>query len=271
MARELADGVWLLDVGLVPPLATNAYLLDGRAAPDDDSGTDRDAAARQSDGGPSTAGSGVSAATDGAEDGPVTLVDTGLWYNRPSLRSELADAGYAPADLDRVCLTHYDLDHVAGLGGLVDAGFDGPVYMGRADVELVRGERDPPLAHHKGAFHRAARWLFDFPAVDLRPVDDGDRIDGLTAHHTPGHNPGHVAYVHEALSTACLGDLVWEEDGKLTPPFWLDSYEMRELRGSIRRFASRVPAFDVAAMAHGTPFVERGSEALADLAAELGR
>jgi glyoxylase-like metal-dependent hydrolase (beta-lactamase superfamily II) len=235
MARELADGVWLLDVGLVPPLATNAFLLDDRQAPGSVSTSD---------------------------DGPVTLVDTGLWRNRPTLVGELAAAGYVPTDIDRVCMTHYDLDHVTGLERLLAAGFDGPVYMGRRDVELVRGEWDPPLVHHKGAFHRLARRLYDFGDADLRPVDDGDRIGGLRAFHTPGHNHGHVVYLHEGLSTACLGDLVWEEDGRLTPPFWLDSYEMRALREPIRQFASEAPDFEVAAMAHGTPFVEGGFEAI---------
>jgi glyoxylase-like metal-dependent hydrolase (beta-lactamase superfamily II) len=244
MARELADGVWLLDVGLVPPLATNAFLLDGNEAVGD---TDH---------------------TDGTDE-EVTLVDTGLWWNRPSLVGEVADAGYEPTDIDQVLLTHYDLDHVTGLGRLLERGFDGPVYMGRRDVELVRGEWDPPLAHHKGAFHRAARFLFDFPEVDLRPVDDGDRIGGLVAFHTPGHNHGHTVFVHDGLSVACLGDLVWEENGELTPPFWLDSYEMRAIRESIERFDREAPEFDVAAMSHGTPFVTGGREAIRRLAAEL--
>lgn len=235
MTRELAPGVWLLDVGLIPPLATNAFLLDGREAP------------------------------DGGSDGPVTLVDTGLWYNRPSLLGELADAGYEATDVDRVCMTHYDLDHVTGLDRLVDAGFEGPVHMGRRDVELVRGEWDPPLLHHKGAFHRVARRLYDFDGVDLRPVDHGDRFAGLTAFHTPGHNHGHTVFVHEGLSVACLGDLVWEQDGRLTPPFWLDSYEMRAIRESIRRFDREAPEFEVAAVAHGTPFVSGGRGAVRGL------
>ncbi|MFB6206755.1 MAG: MBL fold metallo-hydrolase [Haloglomus sp.] len=255
MARELADGVWLLDVGLFPPLATNAFLLDGSAV-------------TGSDGEPSTDPSADSSADSPAAD-DVTLVDTGLWWNRPSLGAELADAGYEAAEVDRVCLTHYDLDHVTGLGSLLDAGFDGPVYMGRPDVELVRGEWDPPMAHHKGAFHRLSRRLYTFPDVELRSVDDGDRIGGLTAFHTPGHNHGHTVYVHEALSVACLGDLVWEEGGRLTPPFWLDSYEMRRVRESIERFDREAPDFEVAAMSHGTPFVEGGREAIRQLADEL--
>jgi glyoxylase-like metal-dependent hydrolase (beta-lactamase superfamily II) len=253
MARELADGVWLLDVGLVPPLATNAFLLDGSAASGDG---DAD-------------GTGEPPTDTGDGEGPVTLVDTGLWWNRPGLLAELSDAGYEPTDLDRVCLTHYDLDHITGLGRLLDEGFDGPVYMGRRDVELVRGEWDPPLFHHKGAFHRLARRLVAFPDVDLRPVDHGDRFGGCTAYHTPGHNHGHVVYLHEGLSVACLGDLVWEEGGRLTTPFWLDSYEMRRLRESVRRFVEEAPDFEVAAMAHGTPFVTQGHAAMADLVAEL--
>jgi len=66
MARKLADGVWYLNLGLIPPFASNSFLVD---------------------------------------DGDLTLVDVGLWWNRPSVRDELADAGYAVSDLDRV------LDH----------------------------------------------------------------------------------------------------------------------------------------------------------------
>lgn len=245
MASELVDGVWLLDVGLVPPLATNAFLLDESI--DTSAGADPDV----------------------DEEAELTLVDTGLWRNHPSLVGELADAGHEPADLDRVLLTHYDLDHVTGLGRLVERGFDGPVYMGRRDVELVRGEWDPPLAHHKGAFHRVARRLFGFPDVDLRRIDDGDRIGGLTAYHTPGHNHGHTVFVHEGLSVACLGDLVWEQGGQLTPPFWLDSYEMRAIRESIKRFDREAPDFEVAAVAHGTPLVAGGRDAIRRLAAAL--
>ncbi|MFB6308011.1 MAG: MBL fold metallo-hydrolase [Haloarculaceae archaeon] len=227
MARQLADGVWQLDLGLVPPLAANAFLVD---------------------------------------DGSVTLCDTGLGWNRPSLSAELSAAGYAPADLDRVLLTHYDLDHVGGLDTL--DGFDGPVYLGRPDHELATGAGDPPLIHHKGLFHRIARCVTSFPAgIDLRPVDDGDRVGNFTAFLTPGHNPGHTVYVHDD-GVALLGDLVWEEDGRLTAPFWLDSYDMAGLRRSIVSLSDRIPAFEIAAMGHGEPLVSGGRVALRELAGE---
>jgi glyoxylase-like metal-dependent hydrolase (beta-lactamase superfamily II) len=232
MPNRLAEGVWELGVGLFPPLASNAYLVD--------------------------------------EGDEVTLLDTGLPYNRPSLRAELRAAGdgYVPTDLDRVLLTHYDLDHTGGLPGLRESGFEGTVHVGEADARLARGEDHPPTAHPKGLFHRLVRPFFSLPE-DVERVRDGDRVGGFTAYHTPGHNPGHTVYVHDGLGVAFLGDLVWVEGGTLTPPFWLDSYDMYQLRESIRSFAERAPPFEVACPGHGRPLTEGGREALAGLAARL--
>ncbi|WP_435193946.1 MBL fold metallo-hydrolase [Natronomonas sp. EA1] len=226
MAKRLADGVWLLELGLVPPLATNVYLVD-----------DRD----------------------------VTLVDTGLPVNYPSMRDELAAAGYSPEEVDRVLLTHYDIDHVGGLGALPDAA----VYLGATDLDLLRGDWTPPLFHHKGAFHRAARRLFPLTDREITGVDDGDRIGGFEAVHTPGHNPGHTVYVHEELGLALTGDLLWEDGGELTPPFWLDSYDMHELRSSIRTFADRATGVDIVGMAHGDPVLEGATAAIDRVAARV--
>jgi len=204
-----------------------------------------------------------SADEDGQDGGTVTLVDTGLRYNRRSLTAELRAAGYERSDVDRILLTHYDLDHVGGVGQ-----FDRPVYLGTCDVDLVRGSWDPPLDHPKGLFHRLARKWFDLNGVDLRPVTDGDRIGGFTAHHTPGHNPGHFASVHDA-GVAFVGDLLWETNGELTPPFWGDSYDMHELRRSIRAFARSAGEFEAICPGHGIPFRDEGSERLQSLADRL--
>jgi glyoxylase-like metal-dependent hydrolase (beta-lactamase superfamily II) len=211
MAERLTDDVWLLDIGLFPPVASNAYLVD---------------------------------------DGEVTLIDTGLMWNRPTLRSELRDAGYEPAALDRVLLTHYDLDHTGGLGRLAQP--LPPVYIGEEDARMLADEWTPPWFHHKGLFHRVARRLFPLPdGTEVRRVRDGDRIGSFTAYHTPGHNPGHTAYVHDG-GVAFVGDLVWEEDGELSPMFWFDSYDMHQLRESIRVLAERIE-FEFVCMGHGDP------------------
>ncbi|MFC7020768.1 MULTISPECIES: MBL fold metallo-hydrolase [Haloarcula] len=235
MVRRLRDGIWLLELGLIPPLASNAYLVDETAV--------------------------------GDGDGDLTLVDAGLWWNEPTIVDELAAAGYAPADLDRVLITHYDLDHVGGLNRLVPE-FDGPVYVGTADLDLLNGDANPAWLHHKGLFHRVTRHLFPLPDLDRYPVHDGDEIGRFTAYTTPGHNPGHVVYYHPDVEAAFLGDLVWEDDGGLTTPIRFDSYDMVELRASVVELAARIPPFEVAAMGHGDPLSVGGFEALEALASE---
>ncbi|PSP52222.1 MBL fold metallo-hydrolase [Halobacteriales archaeon QH_3_68_24] len=230
MVRRLGEGLWLLNLGLAPPFASNGYLVD---------------------------------------DGDLTLVDPGLPYNRPRLRSQLTEAGYELTDLDRVLVTHFDLEHSGGLG-LLAPEFDGPAYIGQADLAIANGGSLPNPTHHKGIYHRLVRSLVGLPEdVRVEPVTDGDEIGGFVACHTPGHNPGHFVYYHEGQSAAFLGDLVWEENGKLTPPFWLDSYDMRGVRESIRDLTERVPPFEVAAVAHGQPLLEDGRKALLDCSARL--
>jgi glyoxylase-like metal-dependent hydrolase (beta-lactamase superfamily II) len=227
---RLTDEVWWFRLGWYPPLRQNVYLVD---------------------------------------DGEVTLVDLGLPWDTARLRRFLEVAGYGIADLDRVLVTHYDLDHLGGALGLV-GDLEAPIYIGAPDLALASGEDSPSLLHHKGAFHRLLRRLYPLPAaLDVRPVEEGDDVGGFVAYHTPGHNPGHTVYVHEGLGAAFLGDLVWEDDGRLTTPLWLDSYDMAELADSVVALAERIPHFELACMGHGQPLQSGGHEALTDLADRL--
>lgn len=224
MVRRVAGGVYLLEVSWPEPVGANAYLVD---------------------------------------DGELTLVDSGLPVPRRSLAGQIRAAGYAPDDLDRVLLTHYDVDHVGGLGRL---DVDVPVYLGAADARLVRRSWSPAWRHHKGAFHRLVRRLFPLSGVDLRAVSNGDRIGGFRALHTPGHNPGHTVFLHDESAAALLGDLVWESDGSFVPPPWLDSYDTDRMADSIDRVARE--SFEHACVGHGRPLSPGGDAALRAVATE---
>jgi len=202
------------------------------------------------------------------DDGGPTLVDAGTPLDAAGIRTGLAEAGYEPADVSRVLLTHYDLDHVGGLAGLTPE-LDAPVYAHRFDAELLSGERSPPLANHKGALQRLLGLFVTRPPLEIETIEDGDEIGSFTAYHTPGHSPGHMVFVSEARGGALLGDLVGGGDGELTPSGWVMSYDTAEVAASIRDLAERAPAFEVACVGHGEPLTTGGSDALAALAARL--
>ena len=225
MSLQVTDSVTLLEVAWPEPIGANAYLVD---------------------------------------DGDLTLVDAGLPLPRRSLEGEIRDAGYRLSELDRVLLTHYDIDHV---GGLARLDLDVPVYLGPQDLQLLRRSWSPPWNHHKGAFHRLVRRLYSLSGFDLRPAFDGEHIGSFRAFHTPGHNPGHTVFLHTASETAMLGDLVWNTDRGFVSPPWLDSYDTAQMAESIERIAEE--SFDAACMGHGPPVPSGGRDRLAALVSKL--
>lgn len=231
MVTALRDGVWWYDLGGV-----NAYLIDEAVA------------------------------TDGEHAG-LTLVDAGLPWHGSRLIAGVADAGYELDDVDRVLVTHYDLDHVGGLAEL--DGLDATVHVGAVDAPLVIGDRKPPLSNHKGLFQRLTAPLVAPPSNPVETVADGDAVGSFTVYETPGHTPGHVAYVSEAASVGLLGDLARESDGVLAPSPWFISYDTDAVERSVRELAERTPAFEALGTGHGRPFLRGGSGRLDRLAATL--
>lgn len=197
------------------------------------------------------------------EDGDdLVLCDAGMPWHRSAIQSQIEQTGHAVSDLDRILVTHYDLDHVGGLAGLDT---DAPIYAGGDDVAILRGDTKPPLTNHKGLLQRGMSLFVERPSSTIRSIADGETIGSFTAYYTPGHNPGHIAYISEDLGVGLLGDLVRSSNGGLTASPWLFSYDTGKVRTSIRSLVERAPAFEVACPGHGTPLRENGSAALAAL------
>lgn len=106
----------------------------------------------------------------------------------------------------RVILTHQHEDHAGGVGALRAAFGPLPVFAPAAHVEILK--RDDPLPAY-----RLRMWGAPTPILDACPVHTGARLecDGVTveAVATPGHTPGHLAYVaeDEGRVYALTGDL----------------------------------------------------------------
>lgn len=199
--------------------------------------------------------------------GALTLVDAGTPWQGGDVVDAIVEAGFVLGDLDRVLVTHYDLDHVGGLARL--DGLDVTIYAGRGDAPLVSGREAPPFSVPKGAFQRLVGPLITPPKNDVVGLADGDEVGSFTVYETPGHTPGHVAYVSERLGVAFLGDLVGESDGRLAASPWFMSDDAARVRDSVRRFVADAPDFEVAAVGHGVPFERGGRTRLEDLAARL--
>lgn len=193
-------------------------------------------------------------------DDVLVLVDAGYPRSGQRIRTEIESAGFDPATVERVLLTHFDVDHVGGLGALPGTQ---DIYAGVADAPLVSGARVPKVAGFKGGLQRLSARFVRPPASPVTAVEDGDEIGSFTAIHSPGHTSGHVVYASGARNVAFVGDLVMSDGDSLSPPPWFLNEDTARVRDSIDRVAAQLPPVDVVAPGHGEPLAGEAFRALA--------
>lgn len=186
-----------------------------------------------------------------------TLVDAGWTWSASSVREAVEDAGYALGDIDRVLVTHYDLDHVGGLASLEKAGLDAPVYAAEPDASFLAGEAKPPLRNTKGAFQRAVGVGIPTPETQVERVEEGDEVAGFEVYETPGHTPGHVSYLSD--EAAFVGDAFRESGGTVgTMPSYM-CYDTTEERRTAEQLGE-VLNDRTAYVGHGEPVENAGEK-----------
>jgi glyoxylase-like metal-dependent hydrolase (beta-lactamase superfamily II) len=130
------------------------------------------------------------------EDDGFTLVDTGLGGAADTLVSMARRSG---GEIKRIALTHGHLDHAGSLDALrerLGAGVE--VCMSDLDARECAGE-------HVIDGKRRGSWAKLTTTPDVR-LQGGERIGSLEVIATPGHTPGHVAFLDTRDRTLFAGD-----------------------------------------------------------------
>ena len=134
------------------------------------------------------------------EDG-LTLVDTAI---PGSAKAIVAAAETLGRPIVRIALTHAHGDHIGSLDALAKTLPDIEIAISDLDARLLAKNTttdpgEPPEAKMRGSY----------PGAKTRPtrtLTAGDRVGSLEVVASPGHTPGHVAFLDTRDRTLIAGD-----------------------------------------------------------------
>ena len=214
------------------------------------------------------------------------LVDAGWAQDAERIRAAVRTVLGPEAAPSCILLTHVHPDHSGSARELAVA-WDCAVLVHPAEIPIATGDFEA-MAHYAGPMDR---WVI-LPvmrvigrrrrerilaagslAAAVRPLGPDGSIPGMDGWrwmHTPGHTPGHVAFVRshdrvvisgDALLTlrvnAAAGFLLGSQG--LSAPPWYTTWDREAARSSIRAIAALEPA--VLAGGHGLPLSGPGTAA----------
>ncbi len=166
------------------------------------------------------------------DDTTVVLADTGYPGLFKDIRAAMDGAGVPFSKLNKIILTHQDIDHIGGLPQLLkesDHKIEVLAHLG--DKPFIEGLQ--PLLKMKIIQQRLenlpeeqrkqAAALFGAPIKNKidRTLADGEKLPycgGITVIFTPGHTPGHICLYLERSKTLVAGDAMVITDGQLQGP-----------------------------------------------------
>jgi glyoxylase-like metal-dependent hydrolase (beta-lactamase superfamily II) len=132
------------------------------------------------------------------EDDGLTVIDTMIPRSATAI---LKAAGGRP--IRRIALTHAHGDHIGSLDELAGKLPGVEVLISSRDARFLAGDKSLDPGEERGKLRGG------YPGAKTRPtrtVEPGDRIGPLEVLASPGHTPGHVAFMDTRDRTLYCGD-----------------------------------------------------------------
>lgn len=165
------------------------------------------------------------------DDDTIILVDAGATGSLSEIKKTMKDAGVPFEKLDKIVVTHQDIDHIGGIKEIIDELPEVKVLAHEEDKPYIQGEKK--LVRMNSNFmerisalpeEEQEKVLYIFENSNA-PVDttlaDGEELadcGGIVIIHTPGHTPGHICLYHKPSKTLIVGDAMNTFEGELVGP-----------------------------------------------------
>lgn len=165
------------------------------------------------------------------DDDSVVLVDAGVTNSLPEIKNAMEDANIPFEKLNKIIVTHQDIDHIGGIKSILDELPEVKVLAHEEDKPYIQGEKklirlNSNFMNRINSLPKEEREkildMFENVHVEVNmTLNDGEELaycGGITVIHTPGHTPGHICLYHKKTKTLIVGDAMNVVDGQLIGP-----------------------------------------------------
>jgi glyoxylase-like metal-dependent hydrolase (beta-lactamase superfamily II) len=185
----------------------------------------------------------------------ATLIDTGVPRQLDTIRREIENAGVDFESINRIILTHQDVDHIGGLPDII--------RVRKGELEVLAHEEDKPYIEGakpliKMNRERLGRMMESLPEARQRQIErilseppsgkvdrtlrDGEELPlydgGVEVIHTPGHTPGHLSLFVRKEKLLIAGDALRVEQGELVGPSETATPDMESANSSLGKLTN---------------------------------
>ena len=206
--------------------------------------------------------------------GGATLVDSGMPRDSSAILNALIENGYPLHTVDRIIVTHVDMDHTGGLPAIKRA-TGASVVCHAVEKEYMeypaRRKMPSPLIRVPLLLAGMVPGLRQEAVIPQELVVDGQTLsEGFIVIHTPGHTPGHISLLHRERRLLIAGDALSNRKGKLTAPAAVFTPDESAAQRSIWKLAKKyADDFDTIVFGHGPPIMTNGGKRVRALASTI--
>jgi len=214
------------------------------------------------------------------------LIDTGYPGQLPLIKEQMERAGLSFERLNKIIITHQDLDHIGSLPAIlqelphkaevladkVEAPYiQGEAHLLKVTPESIEQAVEALPAEVPEEWRAAFRNTLENPPkanVDVI-ITDGQLLPycgGIIVIGTPGHTPGHLSLYHTASKTLIAADALIVENDQLlgpTPHYCLDP-------DTAKKSIKKLTQYDINTVIcyHGGLYSDHVNERILELTAE---
>ncbi|MBI4857509.1 MAG: MBL fold metallo-hydrolase [Acetobacterium woodii] len=177
------------------------------------------------------------------------LIDTGMPGASEQILAEINDLGVAAKDLQKILLTHHDIDHIGNVG-ILEAQTGAEVWAPEADIPYILGQKNREgIKRVIQNFNRAPK------PVKLNGYADNQKFGEIQIIPAPGHTPGHSIVLYR--NVLFVGDLFKTNGSEISP---LPRFMNRDQQQAQKAVAVLKDLnYDWLCPAHGNP-IQNGAE-----------